>query len=123
MKQAILYCMAFLYVLTGSYHFWRPETYYKIMPQWVLWPAVVNILTGVSEIVLGLLLLPISTRNVAAWGLIVLLILVFPANIQMAVNYYEANDPYLWLAILRLPLQLLLIWWAYSYTKLYTFPT
>lgn len=111
--------MAVLYVLAGIYHFIHPEMYYKIMPRWVPLPVLVNSLTGVAEIVLGVLLLPYATRNVAAWGVIVLLIVVFPANIQMAIDYYGNSHPQLWLAILRLPVQALLIWWAYTYTVHY----
>jgi uncharacterized membrane protein len=46
-----------------------------------------------------------------------LLIAIFPANIQMLVNYLHQNHAGLWLAIARLPLQAVLIWWAYLYTK------
>jgi uncharacterized membrane protein len=113
--------MAIAYVVAGINHIWHPQTYDIIMPRWVPWPGAVNSITGVLEIILGFLLLPFSSRNIAAWGLILLLVIIFPANIQMAINYKEANHPSLWLAILRLPLQVLLIWWAYSYTKQYAF--
>ena len=46
-----------------------------------------------------------------------LLVAIFPANIQMMINFWNKNNPYLWIAIARLPLQILLIWWAWSYTK------
>lgn len=121
MKTAILYTMAVAYMVAGLNHFWHPETYHKIIPLWVHWPGAVNNISGLLEIILGFLLLPSGSRNMAAWGLILLLIIIFPANIQMAVNYKKANHPSLWLAILRLPLQVLLIWWAYSYTKQYAF--
>ena len=73
-------------------------------------------LSGVLEIVFALLLLPLTTRHVAAWLIIFLLIAVFPANMQMALNFRRKHNPYLWLAIARLPLQPLLIWWAWIYT-------
>lgn len=72
------------------------------------------------EIVFGVLLLFKNTRNMAAWGLVVLLILIFPANIQMTINYTKENHPLLWLSYLRLPLQALLIWWALIYTNWYS---
>jgi len=46
-----------------------------------------------------------------------LLIAVFPANIKMCVDYYNGHKPYFWLTVLRLPLQLVLVWWAWLYTK------
>ncbi len=81
------------------------------------WHDTLILFSGIIEIVSGVLLLPIKTRPLAAWGIIALLIAVFPANVQMMINFREEQNPYLWIAILRLPLQLLLIGWAYQYTK------
>lgn len=117
MKLILLYLMALLYVAAGVYHFVRPKFYMKIMPPWLPWHLELVYVSGAIEIILGLLLLPVATRSLAAWGIIILLIAVFPANIQMAINYWHKNNPYLWIAILRLPLQFLLIWWAWQYTK------
>ena len=115
LKRISLLIMAILYVMAGINHFIHPETYLKIMPSWLPYQLFLVYLSGIIEIVLGLLLIPNSTRKLAVWGIIALLIAVFPANIQMAVDYYQSNNPYLWLAILRLPIQIILIWWAYSY--------
>jgi len=52
----------------------------------------------------------------AAWALIALLILIFPANIQMMLIYRKKDHPYFWATVARLPLQLLLIYWAWCYT-------
>ena len=87
------------------------------MPPWLPWHAQLVFISGVAEIVLGLLLIPLATRTWAAWGIIALLIAVFPANIQMAINYWNKQSPYLWIALVRLPLQFLLIYWAWIYTK------
>lgn len=119
MKKVLLFLTSFLYVLAGVNHFWHPEGYLKIMPRFLPWPEAFNYLAGVLEIVFGVLLLPLYTRSFAAWGLVILLILVFPANIQMAVDYKQQGHPLLWLAYLRLPLQLLLVWWALLYTNFY----
>ena len=62
----------------------------------------------------NLLLLP-TTRKMAAWLIILLLIAIFPANIQMMLHYMDENNPRLWMAVVRLPLQVLLIWWAYGF--------
>ena len=87
------------------------------MPPYLEHPYALIYLSGVGEVLLGVLLLFKKTRNVGAWGLIALLIAVFPANIQMLTNYINENNPHLWIAIVRLPLQLLLIWWCYSFTS------
>ena len=117
MKKFPLFTMAVLYVLAGLNHFWHPEFYLSIMPIWLPWHTELVLISGVFELSLGLLMLFSSTRRAAAWGIILLLILVFPANIQMMLNYWKESNPNLWISIVRLPLQILLIWWAYSFTK------
>lgn len=108
--------MAALYVTAGIFHFVHPDYYMKIMPAWMPWHKAVIFITGVMEIILGILLLPKFTRRFAAWAIIIFLIAVFPANIQMAMNYHEESNSNLWIAVLRLPIQLILIWWAWLYT-------
>ena len=117
MRKFSLYSMFILYLLAGSNHFINPAMYLTIMPAYIGWHAALVFISGVFEMILALLLLPISSRRLAAWGIIALLIAVFPANIQMAINYNNEAHPGFWLAALRLPLQVLLIWWAYSFTK------
>ncbi|RYY38400.1 MAG: DoxX family protein [Chitinophagaceae bacterium] len=109
--------MALLYIAAGINHFWHPAPYLAILPLWLPAHEALVALSGVAEIVLGLGFLFRPTRRLAAWGIILLLIAVFPANIQMALNYYRADHPRLWGALLRLPVQALLIWWAWVYTK------
>jgi uncharacterized membrane protein len=109
--------MAVLYIAAGINHFRSPEFYYKIVPSYLPYPYALIFVSGVCEALLGVLLLFYKTRNFAACGLIVLLIAVFPANIQMLVNYIHENNPKVWIAIVRLPLQLPLIWWAFSFTN------
>jgi len=87
------------------------------MPPWLPAHDLLIQISGWAEILLGLLLLPVQTRRWAAWGIIVLLIAVFPANVQMMLNYRQEHHPGMWIAVLRLPIQLLLIRWAYHYVK------
>ncbi|MCH5598143.1 DoxX family protein [Niabella ginsengisoli] len=117
MQHISLYMMSLLYVLAGVNHFWHPRTYEKIMPPWVKWHKQVVIISGIFEIVLGLLLLIPFLQSFAAWGIILLLILIFPANIQMMLNYKASKNTKFWMTIVRLPLQIVLIWWAYTFTK------
>ena len=118
MKGWLCYVMGLLYVAAGIYHFVHPETYLRIMPPWLPAHHFLVLLSGIVEVVLGVLVILPFTRRRAAWGLIVLLLAVFPANVQMMLNYRTDASPLLWIAILRLPLQAALIWWAYVYTKL-----
>jgi uncharacterized membrane protein len=117
-KKILLYVMALGYIVAGINHFWHPQMYLKIVPHFLPLHEALNYLTGVLEILLGFLLFPKVTRNIAAWGLAILLVLIFPANIQMAIDYTKENHPQKWLTYLRLPLQFLLIWWALQYTNL-----
>ncbi len=117
MRRLSMYIMALLYFLAGVNHLWHPDFYLAIMPPWLPWPQALVLLSGLLEMLLGVLLFIPATRKMAAWGIILLLIAVFPANIQMLLNYLHQDHPGLWLAILRLPVQFLLIWWAYGFTK------
>jgi len=108
--------MAAFYAGAGINHLMHPSFYEKIMPHQLPSPGLLVTVSGFFEIALGLLLLPVTTRRLAAWGIILLLIAVFPANIQMMIDYGKAGNPHLWIAIVRLPIQLLLIYWAYVYT-------
>lgn len=109
--------MAAFYVIAGINHFVNPLFYKKIMPPWLAMQYALIYITGGCEIVFGLLLIPEKTRRLAGWCIIGLLLAVFPANIQMMLNYRQEHNSYLWVAILRLPVQLLLIWWAFLFTK------
>lgn len=104
---------AIFYIGAGSLHFLRPEFYLKIMPPYIPWHLAMVRISGFFEILGGLGLLIPRTRRAAAFGLIALLIAVFPANLYMATNPIEAGAVSI-APILRwgrLPLQLLLMWW------------
>src|ERR1022692_5262180 len=108
-----LYHAAILYVVAGVFHFTKTEAYLKIMPPYIPYHVPLVLISGVFEILGGLGLLLPQMRRAAAWGLIALLIAVFPANIYMATNPIQAGavsvaPPLRWA---RLPLQLLLVWW------------
>lgn len=109
--------MAVLYIAAGINHFVHPVMYLQIMPPWLPYPAALVLISGICEVALGTLLLLSSTRQLAAWLIICMLIAIFPANIQMLLNYMDQNNPLLWIAVVRLPLQAVLIGWAYGFTK------
>lgn len=109
--------MIVFYAAAGINHFWHPDAYLKIMPGWIPWHKELVLLSGIFEILFAVLLIFSSTRRLAAWFIILLLIVVFPANVQMLLNYIHDSNPKLWIAIIRLPIQIVLIWWAYGFTK------
>lgn len=119
MYKLSLGVMALFYLVAGINHFLHPDMYVSIMPRFLpessFRPLVV--ISGIFEALLGLMLIPPASRNVAAWGIIILLIAIFPANIQMTIEFTRHHNAYTWLTWLRLPLQALLIWWAYTFTR------
>ncbi len=113
-----LYLMAAFYLFTGVSHLLKTEDFIKVIPPFLPWPYAIAILSGAAEIILAIGLLPKKTRRWAAWGVIALLICVFPANVYM----YLARETKFtefpaWALLIRLPLQLVLIAWAYVYTR------
>ena len=116
-KTISLYLMAALYVAAGVNHFVHAAMYISIIPSWLPYKLLLSNISGAFEILFGVLLLPKTSRRFAAWGIIFLLIAVYPANIQMSINYYRSNNNNFWLSIIRLPLQFLLLWWAWIYTR------
>ena len=111
-----LYLMAFLYIIAGINHFRRPGMYIRIIPPIFKNPKLINTLSGVAEILLGVLLLFPFSKRFAAWGIIALLIAIFPANLFMFQDKKAGFGLPKWILFVRLPLQIVLIYWAYQYT-------
>lgn len=111
-----LYLMALLYIVAGFNHFRKPRLYLKIIPPYFSNPKMLNFLSGLAEIILGITLCFSFTTKYAAWGIILLLIVVFPANLYMYQNDNAGLGLSKTLRLLRLPLQMALIFWAYLYT-------
>jgi uncharacterized membrane protein len=103
----------------GVNHFLSPEPYVGMVPAALPAPLTLVYVSGVAEILGGLGLILPATRRVAAWGLVALLIAVFPANLNMAINHLPLGTRELpsWALWGRLPLQLVLIWWAASFAR------
>jgi uncharacterized membrane protein len=112
--------LAVFFIGAGFLHFVFPEPYLRMVPPLLPRPEVLVWISGVAEIIGGIgLLLPQWQRS-AAWGLLFLLIAVFPANIYIAVAHVHFSGllGQTWAQWLRLPLQLPLICWAWRYTRL-----
>ena len=105
------------FIAAGINHFLNPVFYLQSMPPYLPWHEPLIYISGFFEVLLGLLVLVPRFAPLAAWGLIALLIAVFPANVHMAFNshlYSGISAAALWL---RLPIQFLFILWAYWHTK------
>ncbi len=100
----------------GVMHFVNPEFYIRIMPPYLPWHRELVYLSGLLEIILGISLVIPRCSRWAAWGVIALLIAVFPANVQVFLHQELLPAPP-WLHFFRLPLQGLLILWAYWHTR------
>lgn len=116
MKTLARYLCGVVYIVAGVNHFVSPAFYASIMPPYLPWHLTLVYVSGIAELVLGALLLFTRWQVIAAWGLIGLLIAVFPANVHMALHpdRYRISPVLLWL---RLPLQGVLMVWAYVYTR------
>ncbi len=110
------WAFAALFVVAGVGHFVATDLIMKIVPPSLPYQRTLVLLSGVFEVVLGILLLVPATARLAAWGLIALLVAVFPANVFMYLHPEKFGLPPT-LLLLRLPLQGLLILWAFAYTK------
>ncbi len=102
-----------LFIVTGVLHFVIPRTYEAIMPDYLPAQRELVYASGVAEIAGGAALLHPRTRRFGMWFSIATLVAVFPANLHMALNpdRYDFPAAALWA---RLPLQALLIAWAWA---------
>jgi uncharacterized membrane protein len=115
----LLVLLAALMIAAGVTHFLSPRPYIRIVPGWLPAPAALVAISGACEILGGVGLLVPATRRLAAWGLVALLIAVFPANINMAVHRIPLGRKPVapWMLWARLPLQAVLVAWAWSFTR------
>ena len=109
--------MGVTYVIAGMGHFVATRRYEGIMPDYLPMHHELVLISGAAEIAGGLGVLFPPTRRFAAWGLVLLLVAVMPANVWMVQHPERFPWVPLWAMWLRLPLQLPLIWWASRYTR------
>lgn len=117
-RDLLKWLLGTLFVIAGTNHFIHTAFYVSIMPPYLPWHSPLVYISGAAEVVLGIMLLFRRTEVLAAWGIIALIIAVTPANIQMAIHpelYPAYSGVALWV---RLPLQGVLIAWAFFFTRL-----
>ena len=123
LKRPLLYVMSLGYAVAGVVHFVYPSAYAQIMPPALPAPLLLVYLSGVAEIAVGVGLLYPPTRRAAAVATMLLLAAIFPANVYMATSGVAVEsaavdaDPSAVVRWLRLPLQGVLVGWAWWYTR------
>ncbi len=120
MKTILLVLFGLFFIVAGITHFTNQAFFTSIVPPYLPWPVALVVISGIAEIGLGVLLLVRRTSRLAAWGLIALLVAVFPANLHMAMNpqLYPATSPTA--LLIRLPLQGVMLAIAYWFTRPWT---
>ena len=114
-----LWLMGLMYIGVGVTHFAMPGPFVQIVPPYLPWPLALVYLSGVAEIGLGAGVLVERVRRLAAWGLCLLLIAVYPANLYMWTDNVSVDGTTLpgWFRPVRFVWQLLLLAWAWVYTR------
>jgi uncharacterized membrane protein len=119
-KTGLIILIAF-YLVAGTNHFRDPSSYIKIIPAYLPFPAIFNLLAGFFEITFAILLIFVNTRAFAAWGTILLLIAFLPVHVKMIgdapvqLGNLTVTPLIAWIRLIIL--QPLLILWAWWYTK------
>lgn len=115
-KKALLYLQAIFYVVAGLNHFINPDFYTPMMPAILPVPEMLHKFSGVLEIIGGVGLLFPRFQSKAAWLVVLILVLVYPANVHVALENGAPMGISPTVAWLRLPFQFILILWAWWYT-------
>ena len=113
--------MSIFYVQIGIKHFTDPDWFRPIIPPFLPYHTALIYISGFFEVLFGFMLIFNRTRYLAAWGLILLLIAVYPANIYLAFNSHvqeQMNISHFLASWVRLPLQFVFIWIAYRHSKI-----
>ncbi len=116
-QELSIYAMVFLYMVMGILHLYIPKYFLRITPKWVPYPSLLNILVGILELVLAVGILFSQTRTMASYSIMILLAIVFPANVyhfQKALRKKRGIT----VTLMRLPLQLVLIYWAFKVSQM-----
>lgn len=113
-----LFIMAAIYFVAGLNHFISPQFYLPMMPPWIPFHETCIWLSGFFEILFAGMLFFHKTRRMASWGIILMLIAFMPVHIYM----YQTHETFfkdisIWLIIGRIPMQFILMFWAYLYTQ------
>lgn len=110
--------MAITYICAGIMHFVKPKMYMRILPGYLPGHKFLVNLSGLAEIVLGIALFFSMTKDVAIYGIIIMLTFFLPVHIHMLVDKKASMGLPKWMLIWRIPLQFALMYWAFWYLKI-----
>ena len=116
-KTISIIIMTLFYIGAGINHFINPDWFVRIVPPILPFKITIVYISGIFEVILGCLLIFPKTRFIAGWGLIILLLAVYPANIYVALTNGKAMDTTPMIAWARLPFQFVFIGLAYWHSK------
>ncbi len=116
-SQRSRYALAAFMIGAGITHFVAPGFYERIVPKWFGHEKAAVRWSGVAEVLCGALVAMPHTKRMGAWLTVVVLLVVYPANLQMAADAGVPGNAEDWVAWVRLPLQLPLIRWAYRHAR------
>ncbi|QEC75805.1 DoxX family protein [Mucilaginibacter ginsenosidivorax] len=116
-KKVSLFILVVGYAFAGINHFLNPESYIHIIPRYIPFPVLMNIIAGVAEISFALMLIRPKTRPWAIYGIILMLAAFLPVHIQMLIDapFKLANitvTPLIaWVRLILQPALMLWVWW------------
>lgn len=117
LRRASPYLFASLLTVTGVSHFAFPKAFASIVPPQLPWTYGLVYASGVAELACAAGVAVPRTRRAAGWAAAGLLLAVFPANVQMALDAGGRSDAYRWGTYARLPVQVPLVLWAVSVAR------
>ena len=109
------YLMAVIYIIAGINHFRNPKMYIKIIQSYISNASLVNKVSGLLEIVFGIMVAIPLLAPIGSVGIIILLLGFFATHFYMLQNKKASFGLPKWVLVLRIPLQFLLIYWATQY--------
>lgn len=112
-----LYLMALIYVIAGLMHFIHPKMYLRILPGYLPGHKLLVIISGIAEIILGIAICFSTTKNIALYAIIAMLTFFLPAHFHMLFNKKASMGIAKWILVARIPLQFVLMLWAFWYLR------
>lgn len=113
-RRISLWGLGLMFIVQGINHFVSVDFFVRMMPAYLPEPTLLVYLSGLAEVGLGALVLSPRTRRWAGWGLLALLVAVFPANLQMALHPEQWPELPALALYARLPFQLVFAYWVYA---------
>ncbi len=117
LKNISLWVLIIGYTFAGINHFWHPGGYISIIPHYIPYPVLMNMLAGIFEVLFALMLVWPRTRHWAVYGIILMLAAFLPVHIDMALNAplklgnLDVTPLGAWLRVALQPVLMLWVWW------------